>query len=220
MTKEMNILLKNIPFLRHDQYNFIKFQIKNILHAYATTKDEGVIYTVKLSSMDKIFSLFTNLNESQVALLSKVVDIEEHYQADSLLTELKSYVIPFRNTTEKTITKLFPKVKKLKAPDLKTIDFREISYIGWYDIRSERKFLVADYNGKLIGIQGTFMKSIKGICSLCNSYEEVGLFTANVRSGKETYTNRGNYICADSNNCNQNLTSLDKLKKFIELLSN
>ncbi|WP_052345907.1 FusB/FusC family EF-G-binding protein [Paucisalibacillus sp. EB02] len=218
MTNKINMTLENIPFLRHDQYNFIKFQLKIIVHAHSTIKDEEVINTVKLSSMDKIFSLLPNLTENQQALLSKIVDIEVHNQAELFLTELKSYVIPFRNTTEKTLTKLFPKVKKFKGPDLNAIDYREISYIGWYDIRSERKFLVTEHNEKLIGFQGTFMKSIKGICSLCNQYEDVGLFMANVRTGKETYTNRGNYICVDSHKCNQNLTTLDKLHYFIELL--
>lgn len=219
MTKKINIVLENIPFLRHDQYNFIKYQLSNIVHARLTSKDEEVINTVKLIAMDKIFSILPNLNENQQMLLSRIVNIEEQNQVDSFLTELKTYVIPFRSTSEKALSKLFPKVKKFKGPDLNTIDFRDISYIGWYDIRSERKFLVTEHNGKLIGFQGTFMKSIKGICSICNRYEDVGLFMANVKTGKETYTNRGNYICADSHKCNQNLTTLDKLHYLIELLS-
>ncbi|KMJ55138.1 ferrous iron transporter A, partial [Bacillus sp. LL01] len=140
-------------------------------------------------------------------------------QAESFLSELKHYVIPFKNVTEKTITKLFPKAKKLKVPPLEEIDFKEISYLGWYDIRSERKFLIVDYNGKLKGIQGTFQESNKGICSLCNQHQDIGLFMSKVKAGKETYTNRGNYICSDSHKCNQNLITLDELNKFVELLN-
>ncbi|WP_231687003.1 FusB/FusC family EF-G-binding protein [Bacillus sp. JCM 19034] len=131
------------------------------------------------------------------------------------MTELKKAVIPFKHVTEKTITKLFPKAKKLKAPSLETIDFKNLSYLGWYDIRSEKKFLIIDDNRKLIGVEGTFNKGKKGICSLCNGHEEIGLFMTTVKSGKETYTNRGNYICTDSQRCNENIMTLDKLTQFV-----
>jgi hypothetical protein len=36
-----------------------------------------------------------------------------------------------------------------------------------------------------------------------------------VKSGKETYTTKGNYICKDSQKCNHNLITLDKLNDFI-----
>ncbi|RCW63354.1 FBP domain-containing protein [Saliterribacillus persicus] len=109
-----------------------------------------------------------------------------------------------------------PKAKKLKIPPLDTLDFRDISYLGWYDIRSAKKVLVVEYNGKLKGIQGSFDNSIKGICSLCNGYEDVGLFMARTKTGKATYKNKGNFICRDSNKCNENLITLEKLNKFVE----
>lgn len=98
------------------------------------------------------------------------------------------------------------------------MDCREISYLGWNDVGLGRKFLVVEYDGKLMGIEGTFKESHKGICSICNRLEEIGLFVANVKSGKESYVNRGNYICKNSVKCNQNITSLDKLNSFIEVL--
>lgn len=206
------------PFIRCDQYNFIKFQLKNVLHAYSTVKDPAVLKAVKYGALDNVINLFSELDEHQQTIFDKMTDIEEELQAQSFLAGLKKYVIPFKTVSEKTIGKLFPKAGKLKLPSLNDIDFKETSYLGWYDIRSDRKFLIFDYKGKLIGVQGTFRHKTKGVCSLCNSHGEVGLFMANVKRGKETYTNRGNYICDDSQQCNSNLQTLDKIEHFIEML--
>ncbi|WP_100406940.1 FBP domain-containing protein [Bacillus solitudinis] len=112
------------------------------------------------------------------------------------------------------VTKLFPKSKKINSP-LEKLDFKKISYLGWYDIRSERKYLIVDYKDKLIGLQGTFNSNGKGICALCGGHEKIGLFMSKVKSGVETYTDRGNYICEDSQKCNHNLIKLDRLNYFI-----
>ncbi|WP_233713724.1 FusB/FusC family EF-G-binding protein [Lederbergia citri] len=204
-------------FIRCDQYNFIKHQVKNLVSSYSIVKDPAVLKAVAFRSLDKVMNLFPE-DEYDKAIFDKIPEIDGEIQANFFLEELKPYVIPFRSVSEKTIEKLFPKAKKLKLPKMEEIDLKETSYLGWYDIRSERKYLVFDYNGKLIGINGTFRNTTKGICSLCNSLEEVALFMANVKSGKETYTNRGNYICSDSQKCNQNIKTLDKLNQFIELV--
>lgn len=213
MTSHLNIE----PFIRSDQYQFIKFQVKNLVRAYVTVNDPNVLKAVKYEAFDKVMELFPVVDDQQTEMFNSILDIKEEQQAEQYFTELKEYVIPFKAITEKTASKLFPKAKKLKLP-ANEVDSRELTYLGWYDIRSEKKFLVFNYQGKLLGIHGTFRHSTKGICALCNGHEEVGLFMANVKSGKETYTNRGNYICTDSIQCNQNLRSLDKLEQFIELV--
>lgn len=210
--------MKTEAFIRSDQYQFIKFQVKNLVHAHATVNDPNVLKAVKYGAFDKVLNLFPDIHEQQQAIFNKITEIEEEHQAEQYLTELKEYVIPFKTVTEKTVSKLFPKAKKLKLPSLDEVDPRELTYLGWYDIRSEKKFLIFNYKGKLLGIHGTFRQPTKGISALCNGHEEVGLFMANVKSGKETYTNRGNYICTDHLTCNQNLRSLDKLEQFIELV--
>ncbi|RWR11120.1 FusB/FusC family EF-G-binding protein [Siminovitchia fortis] len=206
------------PFIRCDQFNFIKFQVKHLVHAHSTVKDPSVLKAVKYGAVDKIMNLFPEIEEHQI--FDKIAEIEEDIQAKNFLADLKTYVIPFKPVTEKTVGKLFPKAGKLKLQFLKEIDFTETTYLGWYDIRSDKKFLIFDYKGKLMGIHGTFRHKTKGICSLCNRHGEVGLFMANVKSGKETFTNRGNYICDDSQECNRNLQSLDRLEHFIENLKN
>jgi len=212
MNSHMNIE----PFIRSDQYNFIKFQVKHLVQSFSTLKDQDVLKAIAYSSLDKIINLFLEYDHYRESF-EKILEIKSDIQASHFLDELRPYVIPFRTVSDKTIEKLFPKAKKLKLPPME-LELKDISYLGWYDMRSERKYLVFDYNGKLVGINGTFRNTTKGICSLCNGHEEVGLFMANVKSGKETYTNRGNYICNDSQKCNKNIKTLDKLYQFIEIV--
>ncbi|HEY4552341.1 MAG TPA: elongation factor G-binding protein, partial [Bacillaceae bacterium] len=47
----------------------------------------------------------------------------------------------------------------------------------------------------------------------------VGMFMTETKGqAAGTFVKRGNTICQDSQVCNENLTSLDKLEAFIELL--
>lgn len=130
-------------------------------------------------------------------------------------------MIPFKEVTEKTIKKLFPKAKKIKVPILEDMDLNEISYWGWNDKGSNKKYIVAHHDHKHVGLQGTF-KSInkKGICALCNHHEEIGMFLSETKGlAIGTFIKRGNYICEDSQKCNQNITTLDKLNDFIERIT-
>jgi len=155
MNSHMNIK----PFIRSDQYNFIKYQLKNLVHSYSTIKDQDVLKAIAYSSLDKITNLFSEYESSRESF-GEILEIKSENQANHFLDELKCYVIPFRIVSDKTLEKLFPKAKKLKLPPME-LDLKEISYLGWYDMRSERKFLIFDYDGKLLGINGTFRNMTK-----------------------------------------------------------
>ncbi|NMH68986.1 FusB/FusC family EF-G-binding protein [Bacillus sp. RO3] len=205
--------------MRPDQYNFIRAQVRNLVGAHASVKDQDVIKALKYGAFEKSLGIFGSMDEKVDPLLKRMMEIEESKEAEKFLDELHVYVIPFRNLSEKAVQKLFPKVKKLKVPSLKEIDLKELTYLGWYDIRSNRKYLIVEVNGKLKGIQGTFQGSNrKSICTLCGGHEEVGLFMCKVKSGKETYLSRGNYICKDSQTCNSNLITRRKLDDFVDML--
>lgn len=45
------------PFIRNDQYNFIKYELKNIISAYSSIKDKETLNALKLNSLDKILKL-------------------------------------------------------------------------------------------------------------------------------------------------------------------
>ncbi|WP_100332237.1 FusB/FusC family EF-G-binding protein [Bacillus xiapuensis] len=206
------------PFIRNDQYNFIASQAANLVNGHASVNDPAVLQALQSLAKERIFGLFPNRTEEQHQILSPIVSIQEKADAEAALAELKQYVIPFKQVTEQSLKKLFPKVKKLKTAFLKEVEWREISYLSWEDIGANKKFLIASYGNKLIGLQGTFNPAQqKSICAICHQYEEVGLFISAVKGAdKGTYIRRGNYICQNPQTCNHNIRSLDKLHEFIE----
>jgi len=209
------------PFIRADQYQFIKYQTQILINSHATVNDKNVLNAVKSLARDKVSNLFLNLEEQQKHILEPLVEIEDTAKAEEFLGGIKPYVIPFKNVSEQTLKKLFPKAKKLKLPSLIDVDFKELSYLGWDDKGTNRKFLIAPHQNKLVGLSGTFNPiAKKGVCVLCNRHSEVGLFMSE-KKGKiqGTFVRRGNYICQDSLKCNENLISLSKLEDFIMLLN-
>lgn len=211
------------PFIRSDQFQFIKYQLQQLINGHATVNDTKVLNALKSLVQDKVHDLFPNLTEEQAYILSPISEIQDSTNAEAYLLLLKPHVIPFRSMTEGAIKKLFPKAKKLRVPQLDRIDFQELTYLGWLDSGSNKKYIVTEYEDKLIGIQGSVANtSQKGICMICNRHEQVSMFLSEVkgsRSADGTFIKRGNYICQDSETCNQNLISRDKLDEFIKLLS-
>ncbi|MFJ7746780.1 FusB/FusC family EF-G-binding protein [Peribacillus sp. NPDC097295] len=205
------------PFIRNEQYNFIKSQTQILINGYVTANDRDVVSTVKSVAKERVLELFTELDDRQKQLLDPVDTIKDPAQAEAFLLDLRPYVIPFKEITEQTIKKLFPKAKKLKVPKMETIDLREISYFGWDDSGSGKKFIIATRDDKFVGLHGTFKPSHKkGICAICSRFEEVGMFMSETKGSVQgTFTKKGNYICQDSLKCNQNITSLDKLDDFV-----
>ncbi|MGD7024418.1 FusB/FusC family EF-G-binding protein [Rossellomorea vietnamensis] len=210
------------PFIRNDQFNFIKAQTKVLINGHVNANDPGVMKALKAVTLEKVLSLLPAPSEEEHDLLSSIASIKDKQDAENYLAKLKPFVIPFREVSDKTLQKLFPKVKKLKLPNLENVDLREVTYLGWNDIGQERKYLVTEDNGKLIGMRGTFKNhSQKGVCTICNSIGEIGMFiTESKAAANGTYRNRGNYICQDSQACNRSLQSEEKLKAFIQHLQN
>ncbi|MDZ5712646.1 FusB/FusC family EF-G-binding protein [Jeotgalibacillus haloalkalitolerans] len=207
-------------FIRNDQYNFIAQQVYFIVHTQNTVNHQDTRDGVKLHAMAKVREMIPGMTENQEALLNRMTELENETEARTFLNELKrDCVIPFQALTKKKVEKLFPKAKKLQIPDLDALDFQRLSYLGWFDTRAHKQYLIVEYQGRLKGIAGHFANSNnKGICSICNHLGEVALFVTKVKSGKETYTSRGNYICKDSHVCNENLTDIKKLEVFLDHL--
>ncbi|MGE6257280.1 FusB/FusC family EF-G-binding protein [Heyndrickxia sporothermodurans] len=208
------------PFIRSDQFNFIKRQTDILINGHSTVNEINVLNALKLLAKEKVFNLFGEMSEEQQQIIEPIVGVEDRDGADKYLLQLRPYVIPFKEVTEQTLKKLFPKVKKLKVPKLDKLDLKEISYISWIDEGSSKKYLVAWLNNKLVGLSGTYTKiNKKGICALCNRHEEVGMFLSEKKGAiKDTFTKKGNYICYDSHKCNLNLVEVDKLYDFIDRL--
>ncbi|MBP0725053.1 FusB/FusC family EF-G-binding protein [Bacillus sp. RG28] len=205
------------PFLRNDQYNFIKAQTQILINGHSMTNDKDVLRALKEISKEKVFKLFMDMNDEQKNMIDPIHTIIDKSDEEAFLLQLKPYVIPFKEVTEQTLKKLFPKAKKLKLPSMENIDLKELSYLSWDDKGSNKKFIITEQQNKLIGIQGTFSSlNKKGICVLCNRFEEVGMFLTEIKGSVQgTYIKRGNHICQDSQKCNQNIATLDKLNDFI-----
>lgn len=210
------------PFIRSDQYNFIKKRTQELVNGHATVNNREVLNALKALSLEKVLGLFEESTEDRKSLLEPIVDIKEKLDAEHFLEKLRPYIIPFKEVSEAAIKKIFPKAKKLKIPSLESIDFTGISYLGWLDKGSNKKFLVVEYKDKLVGISGGYkISNKKGICALCNRTEEIGMFTSSVKGvTQEAFITRGNYICQDSQKCNENIVSLDRLNNFVELIQN
>lgn len=208
------------PFIRVDQFQFISSQTQHLINGYTSVNDRKVLNALKSTVYDKVLNLFHHINEDQKQLVDQIIEVEDHVKAEEYLSSLKTYVIPFKIVPEQTLKKLFPKAKKLKLPDLSDLDLKEITYLGWNEKGTNKKYIIALKPNGFIGLEGSFTPSSKkGICTLCSRHSQVGLFMSETKGASQgTYTRRGNYICQDSMKCNVALTSLDKLDGFIELL--
>lgn len=211
-------MLKLKPFLRSDQFNFIKSQIQIVINGYASSHDSAVLSALTELTSEKV-SLVCKMNEEQRQVIDKIAIVTGREAADEYLLQVQQYVIPFPNVTEQMIKKVFPKVKKLKIPNLENVDLKEISYVSWNDKGSNKRYMITKYENKLLGLHGSFTSiNKKGICAICNHHEELGMFVSKVKgSSIGTFTTKGNYICVDSQKCNNNLTSMKKLHDFFEI---
>lgn len=208
------------PFLAPYQYHFLKSQGLKLVSARTSSTDTNVINAVRGIVEESIFYQFQHCAKEEMQLVERMNAVKDEREIEQILAELHPFIIPFQ-TTENQIKKLFPKVKKLKVPDLDHMDTKQITYLTWWDPGTHKKFIVTVRDGKQWGVHGTFHKEAqKGICSICGQHEETGLFLVE-RKGKEigTYKKKGNYICSDGEACNQNLTRLDKLDEFLARLS-
>ncbi|ANC76369.1 elongation factor G-binding protein [Fictibacillus phosphorivorans] len=209
------------PFIRNHQYNLIKNQVLHLQRACNNGADSKVIEAVQHSAQSKILESFTELDESQKNLIEGLEPLRKSEEFQKYLQSLEPFLEEFSTTTNKQIMKLFPKVKKLKVPDLNAIDFRKISYLGWVDIGTNKMFIVYHLDGKLVGVAGRYTPSNKGICFLCNGITDVALFSAITKSkpanaSPDYYKAIGHYICTDSHECNKRISNVGTLEKFIQ----
>lgn len=207
-------------FINVEQYQIVKKQAKKILNAYTSTKDQKVIQAIQALVQEEIDDKLTFNDIEQQLVLQPIFLIQTKEQLELFLLELKQYVEPFKQPTENELKKLFPKDKKLKLPKLEQFDWRELSYLSWFDPGTNRKYIAYREHGTLRGLRGVFSKSEKiGICSVCNQHGKVGMLMVS-KKGTDlgTYTKKGNYICQDSESCNESLSDLSKFTNFVKNL--
>ncbi|MEF7439845.1 FusB/FusC family EF-G-binding protein [Paenibacillus lautus] len=206
-------------FIRNHQFNVIKKQSEFLLKTLRTVADRRVLETVRFSSVANIMDTFPSLTEDQKRMLGEVSTFERAEDFERYLNDLEPYLEPFPTITPKQIQKLFPKNKKLKLPDLTSIDFRYVTYLGWVDIASNRLFIVYPFEGRFIGIEGRITPTNKkGYCLFCNRHQELALFSVKTKPSGASADNLSaisHYVCLESQGCNHSITDTTALEKFI-----
>ncbi|GAK05020.1 fibronectin-binding protein [Geomicrobium sp. JCM 19037] len=210
-----------IPFIRNDQYNYIREQARTVVHTHKTVQDTDVKLAVQSLTIDKIQDTFKNLSDEQISHLSLINNVVDEETATIYLSSLHEYLIPFPRVTEQILSTLFPKAKVKNAPIQQT-ELTRISHFSWEDPGTQKRYIVAYPDHKHIGIEGTFStRTVHGVCALCNHHGPQRLFTArkNHQGNRDTYTKKGNYICIDTVECNERMTSLHRLHEFVQRMT-
>lgn len=205
------------PFLTVANYHLLEQQMNKILQTISTSIDKNVILTVRGLAQTEITEKVV-MTAAQAQLIEPILSVSERGAGEAYLQHLKSYVIPFKPLTASTIKSLFKKEKKLKMPKLEQLDFQQICYLAWDDHGTHRKYVIIEQDDKLKAIKGIFSNNtVRGICAICNRHADVGLFTTSIKGNVVgTYTNHSNYICADSQTCNQHVSDMAKTIAFFE----
>lgn len=207
-------------FIKNEQLNFIKRQVIFI----KDSRKKSLPPTVLAAAIDlanaKIMGHFPNASMEQCELLdlSKMKTDDEY---DQYIDHLSNFVIPFPKITEQQLKKIFPKHKKLKLPEISDEDYNHLTYLSWNDKNYNKKFVIYELEGKMVGIECKYSPtSKKNVCSICNSVSKVVYFSTVTKNKKSNnsdyYRSIGNLICADSNECNHNITEADYLVTFLK----
>jgi len=208
------------PFIRNHQMNLIRKQTDLLLKSLRTVSDPKVLEAVKQSAQSAVLEAFPDADEARRKVLGDLSALRTGEDFQRYMRDLEPWAEEFGRISEKQLQKLFPKVKKLKVPDLDAIDYRFTTYLGWNDNGGNRAFLVYHLDGQAAGIEGRMTPTNKkSVCFLCNRHEEVALFTAIARArpakaSPDYYKAIGNYMCASAKACNKNITDVEPLEKF------
>ncbi len=209
MNTENNVLA---PY----EYWYCKQQVSELVSAYHSVNDKQTIVTLQTLIQGRTEEFFGR-DPLLAAYWEQFLDTGlTRDKFEKLFEEMKRFVTPMDVPSTKQIEKSFRKVKKMQYSELETKDFRDLSYLGWNDSGTNRKYLLRKIDGRFVGAYGSFSTDVqKGHCAICNQISTVAFFLATTKSaGDGTYTKKGNYICTDSDQCNRQLTQLATLERF------
>lgn len=210
------------PFIRNHQYNVIKNQADSVLRALRSVGDPKILQSVRFTAQSKVTEMFPDVLDNRRTMLETVSELKTAEDFLKYKQSLEPYLAEFPRITEQQIRKLFPKNKKLKLPDLAQIDFRQISYLSWTDVSTNKMFIVYHTGEQFVGVEGRFTATNKkSYCFVCNRYEELALFSAITKkrpanASSDYYKSVGNYLCMNGSDCNKNITDVSSLERFID----
>lgn len=208
--------VKMEPFIRHNQVIFIEKQMKQIIDGQQKHLPKSVMRALTEEAHFKIEAQFIQLTEEQ----RQLIDFTRYENKEMYLEQIKACELDFPVVTLTELKKLLPKYKKLKVPEELAANTKR-SYLGFDDVRSHQKVIVAEIAGELCAIAGHFIdKHQKNICAFCGCTNEVVYFTAKTHArdpkNPDYYKTISHLICKDSEVCNAHLTDLTKLHDYME----
>lgn len=200
------------------QYMQLKAIVYNLIDNYKAVNDYRTVDAVQSLAAEQIRQIVPTPEPEIEDLITFALDHQVRREAtDRYFETFKTHVVGFLQPSKKQVEKVFRKVKKLKQPDFEVMDLREHTYVGWNDLGTRRKYLLYYADGKLAGLNGDLSVTvIKGFCAIYHQEGNVSLFTAISKTGGDgRYTKKGNYICANSDQCNRQLYRRDDLDQFL-----
>ena len=205
------------PFIKNHQYNYIYKQAEFLLKTLRSVVDPKELDTVRYTVSTNAVGLFQELTPEQKQLLEQLSTYNTPHDVQQYLNQLEGYLIAFPEVSAKQIQKLFPKAKKLKLPDLKSIDYAHTTYLRWMDIATSRLFIVYPHEGKFLGIEGRITPTNKkGYCMFCRRHQELGFFNVKTKAhSPDNFASVGQYVCIDDKACNESITDISILEKFL-----
>ena len=180
-------------------------------------------YTVKYTN-GKIESVF--ISEKDVTIQASNKGYCIYLKGGPIyLNDLNIYVFGMENITKNQLVKIFKKEKKLKIPNLDIKD-KKLVYLGWIDEATKKLLITYNLNGNLLGMSCRLTESkpnSSNICTLCNhigNSAEVGFVSPICKpKNQDDYKSLGFYICLNSDECNERITSTEKLETLIKIVN-
>lgn len=211
-------------FIKKQEYNYIKNCLFDLNNAFRNCIDPNIVETTKICTQDKILSFFSNLSEEQKEILN-ISKITDPLDISTYLKDLNQYVYGMPTITGSEINKVFKKEKKLKLPDL-SIQDSKLVYLGWIDESTRKLLITYNMDGKLLGMACRLTSSKRNstnICTLCNhigSESEVAFVSPICKpQSQDDYKSLGFYVCLNSLECNERITSTEKLEQLIKAVN-
>lgn len=209
----------NEKFIKNEQLNFIKKQIALIKDISKRNVPKSVLLAEIDLANAKIIDNMPHATEKQLEMLD-ISSLRTDVEYEQYIQHLSSFVLPFPEITDQHLKKMFPKNKKLKLPNLSTIDHSKLTYLSWTDLGLNKKFIVYELDGKMVGIECKVTPTSKAnYCSICQSIGEVTYFSTKTKAKEsknpDYYKSIGNLICTDSNECNKKITNVEYLTTIL-----
>jgi hypothetical protein len=196
----------------------IKKEVVTLINTYKSVNDRNVVAVMQTDAINRIKAVLPE-NDITRGFLETIADRTlTKARAAEAFVALRQFVAPFPELSVSQLNKLFRKVKKLPNPNWSELDQTQMTYLGWNDTGSQKKYIVASKDDKLVGIYGDFdPQPLNGLCAICHQISSVSMFLSTVKtSGADgNYTKRGNLICRDSSLCNAQLTDPSYLAAFV-----